>query len=222
MIVYTLYFNNIQYLHMSISKQQTLDWLIELQALAQTGLTYSKDAFDTERYQRIRDITAEIMAAGAELSLATAKELFCEEKGYPTPKIDTRAVICQQNKLLLVQERDGLWSLPGGWCDIDQSIKTNIIKEVQEEAGLQVIPQRILAIHERNRHNVPRYAYNILKFFVQCELLGGQFQPNSETVGYDFFSLEQLPALALHKNNPDQLKLCWKAAHADICQPEFD
>ena len=117
-------------------KELWLKWAVELQALAQTGLYYSKDIFDTERYERIREIAAEMLAHQTEIPLEKVKDLFCNETGYQTPKIDTRAAIFREGKILLVQEKNGTWSLPGGWCDVDLSVKENTIKEVKEEAGL--------------------------------------------------------------------------------------
>ncbi|GAY78986.1 ADP-ribose pyrophosphatase [Sporolactobacillus inulinus] len=100
---------------------------------------------------------------------------------------------------MLVKENNGTWSLPGGWVDVDQSIKSNTKKEVKEEAGLDVEPVRIIAVHDRNAHNRPRYAYGICKVFVQCRRIGGQFQANSETTESRCFALDELPLLAEEK-----------------------
>ena len=91
-----------------------VDWIVELQSLAQAGLAYSKDAYDKERYERIREISAEMMSHIADVPLEKVKGLFCNEIGYQTPKIDTRAAIFKDDKILLVQEKNGTWSLPGG------------------------------------------------------------------------------------------------------------
>ena len=100
-----------------------VNWIAELQSIAQAGLTYGKDVYDRERYQRIREITAEMMAAKTGLSLEKVTDLFCGETGYQTPKVDTRAAIFKDNKILLVHESDGTWSLPGGWVEFNLSIK---------------------------------------------------------------------------------------------------
>lgn len=107
-------------------KEQWLEWAIELQSLAQAGLTYGKDIFDRERYERIREISAEIMAYKTDIPVQKAKDLFCNETGYQTPKLDTRAAIFQNGKILLVKENSGKWSLPGGWVDVNVSVKENI------------------------------------------------------------------------------------------------
>ena len=111
-------------------KEQWLEWAIELQSLAQAGLTYGKDIFDRERYERIREISAEIMAYKTDIPVQKVKDLFCNETGYQTPKLDTRAAIFQNGKILLVKENSGKWSLPGGWVDVNVSVNENTIKEV--------------------------------------------------------------------------------------------
>ena len=191
--------------------KQWLDWVVELQSLAQAGLTYGKDPYDKERYERIREITAEMLGNLSDLPTETVKDLFCNETGYQTPKIDTRAVIFEDGKLLLVQENDGRWSLPGGWCDVNVSVGENTVKEVKEEAGLDVRPQRIIAVQDRNKHNQPPYAYGICKIFFLCTLLGGQFEENIETTGFAYFSEDALPLLAVEKNTEEQIRMCFAA-----------
>jgi len=201
---------------------QWLEWAKELQFLAQTGLTYSKDVFDIERFERIREISAEIISAQSELSLEKVKDLFCNETGFQTPKLDTRAAIFKEDKILLVKERNGTWSLPGGWVDVNQTVKSNTEKEVEEEAGLKVEATRIIAVQDRNMHNVPPYAYNVCKIFVLCEILSGYFQPNIETTESDYFRLEELPLLAEEKNNEEQIKMCFTAYHDKNWQVLFE
>lgn len=201
---------------------QWLEWAKELQFLAQTGLTYSKDVFDIERFERIRNISAEIISAQSELSLEKVKDLFCNETGFQTPKLDTRAAIFKEDKILLVKERNGTWSLPGGWVDVNQTVKSNTEKEVEEEAGLKVEATRIIAVQDRNMHNVPPYAYNVCKIFVLCEILSGHFQPNIETTESNYFRLEELPLLAEEKNNEEQIKMCFSAYHDKNWQVQFE
>jgi len=159
-----------------------LDWAVELQSLAQAGLTYGKDDFDRERYQRIRTIAADIISQHSGLTAARVADLFCNESGYQTPKLDTRAAIIEDDKILLVQERDCRWALPGGWVDVNCSVRENITKEVKEEAGLDVVAERILALHDWHQHNGSTSAWHICKIFIQCRVLGGAFQPNNETL----------------------------------------
>ena len=186
-----------------------------LQFLAQAGLTYTKDPFDAERFQRIRDIAAEMVSAGSALPLETVKGLFCNEEGFQTPKIDTRAALFDEaGRILLVHENDGRWSLPGGWCDVLQSVARNAVKEVREEAGLDCEVERLVALHDWNRRNARASAWNVLKVILLCRPLGGAFRANIETTGIGWFTADALPPLAVEKNTPEQIALCF-AAHAD-------
>ena len=188
-----------------------LQWAVELQSLAQAGLTYGKDVYDKERYERIREISAEILSHMSDIPTEIVKTLFCNETGYQTPKIDTRAAIFKEDKILLVHENNGTWSLPGGWCDVNVSVKQNTIKEVKEEAGLDVETERIIAVQDREKHNLPIYAYRICKIFILCFVAGGHFEENIETIGYDYFSEDDLPQLATEKNNEEQIRMCFEA-----------
>ena len=203
-------------------KEPWLEWAIELQSLAQAGLYYGKDPFDRERYQRIREIAAEMAAEKTELSPEKVRELFCCETGYQTPKLDTRAAIFQGDSILLVRERDGRWSLPGGWVEVTLSVKENTIKEVKEEAGLDVSADRIIAVQDREKHNKPVYAWRVCKIFVLCTLLGGAFVPNTETIESGWFPLDSLPPLAEEKINREQIALCFEAHRAENWETRFD
>ena len=196
--------------------EQWLQWAVELQSLAQAGLTYGKDVYDQERYERIREISAEILAHMTEIPVEKVKDLFCSETGYQTPKLDTRAAIFEDGKILLVRENDGRWSLPGGWVDVNVSVGENVAKEVKEEAGLDVVAQRVIAVQDRARHNLPLYAYGVCKVFVQCAVVGGGFEENIETTESRYFACDELPELATEKNTAEQIKLCFDA-HAAEC-----
>ena len=186
--------------------EKWLQWAIELQSLAQAGLTYGKDAYDMERYERIREISAEILSSMSDIPTEIVRNLFCNETGYQTPKLDTRAAIFEDGKILLVRENNGKWSLPGGWCDVNVSVGENTIKEVKEESGLDVNAVSIIAIQDRAKHNLPLYAYGICKVFVLCTIVGGCFQENIETTGFDFFLktiFQNLPQKKIMKNKSE-------------------
>ncbi len=201
---------------------QWLEWAKELQFIAQAGLTYTKDPFDKERFERVREIAAEIISLQGRLPLAQVKDLFCNETGFQTPKLDTRAAIFKDDKILLVEENDGTWSLSGGWVDVMETVKSNTVKEVKEEAGLDVEAVRVIALHDRNLHNQPPYAYNVCKVFVLCEVKGGCFHPNIETVGSGYFGLDELPPLSVNKNSYQQIEMCFTARSDKNWQVEFD
>jgi len=194
---------------------QWLKWAVELQALAQAGLEYGHDKFDFERYERIRDISAEIMAQYTDLSLEKVKDLFCNESGYQTPKLETRAAIFQGDKILLVQESDGRWSLPGGWSDVDISVGENAVKEVREEAGLDVSVRLVVALQDQHKRNRPMNPYSVCKVLVLCDLLGGSFHPNLETISSGYFTLDELPPLSTGKITAEQIALCFDAYRAE-------
>ncbi len=202
--------------------EKWLGWAVELQSLAQTGLTYSKDPYDRERFTRIREISAEILAHQTDLPYLKAESLFCSETGYQTPKLDSRAAIIQDGKILLVKENDGRWAMPGGWVDVDLSIRENTLKEAYEEAGVYVIPSRIVAVQDAERHCSLHYIHKVCKIFVLCSLLGGQFRSNIETVTSDWFSPDALPILAEEKSNAEQIRMCFEAEQSEHWTVQFD
>ena len=202
--------------------EKWLELIIEIQSLAQSGLAYTNNVYDKERFERLRDISAEMLSMKSDLSLEKVKDLFCNEKGYQTPKLDTRAVIFKDDKILLVKENNGTWSLPGGWVDVLESVASNTVKEAKEETGLDVVPKRIIAIQDRNKHNKPIYAYGICKIFVLCEVIGGKFEKSIETIETNYFSLDELPLLAEAKTNKEQIEMCFKAVNDESWQVQFD
>lgn len=202
--------------------EKWLQWAVELQSIAQAGLFYGKDEFDKERYAQIRDIAAEMISYKSDIPVNKVKELFCNEIGYQTPKIDSRAAIFQDDKILLVKEKNGTWSLPGGWVDVNVSVKENTIKEVKEEAGLDVTADLVIAVQDREKHNLPIYAYKVCKIFVLCTVVGGDFKANIETVESRYFGIDELPKLATEKNNKEQIKMCFDAHYSENWKTLFD
>lgn len=203
-------------------KEPWLKWAMEIQSIAQIGLTYTKDEYDKERYEQLRNIASEMLSYKTDIPVDKVKNLFCNEQGYQTPKLDTRAAIFKDDKILLVHEKNGFWSLPGGWVDILESIESNTIKEVKEEAGLDVVAKKVIAIQDRNKHNTPIYPYGVCKVFVECEVMGGEFVENIETVEIGYFSIDNLPKLAEEKCTPKQVEMCFEAKNNKNWQVLFD
>lgn len=203
-------------------KEPWLKWAMEIQSIAQIGLTYTKDEYDKERYEQLRNIASEMLSYKTDIPVDKVKNLFCNEQGYQTPKLDTRAAIFKDDKILLVHEKNGFWSLPGGWVDILESIESNTIKEVKEEAGLDVVAKKVIAIQDRNKHNTPIYPYGVCKVFVECEVMGGEFVENIETVEIGYFSIDNLPKLAEEKCTPKQVEMCFEAKNNKNWQVYFD
>jgi ADP-ribose pyrophosphatase YjhB (NUDIX family) len=199
-----------------------VQWAIKIQSLAQAGLAYSQSQFDTERYQALRQIAAEMMAAKSGLTLSKINDLFCNEEGYQTPKIGTRAAIFMDDKILLVEENDGTWSLPGGWGEVDLSLAENCVKEVKEEAGLDVEVEKLIALQDQGKHAQLPYPYGVSTAFFLCRAKGGQFMANDETIASDYFAEDELPKLGAHRNTPEQIHMCFAAARAPYWQAKVD
>lgn len=196
---------------------------MEIQSLAQAGLAYTDNVYDIERYERLREIAAQMISDISDVPLEKVKDLFCNETGYQTPKIDTRAAIFKDGKILLVHENNGTWSLPGGWCDVLESVKSNTVKEVKEETGLDAEAVRLIAVQDRNKHNVPIYAYGVCKVFVLCRVTGGSFCENSETTEIAYFTPDEIPQnLAVEKTSREQIEMCFEADKDENWQTMFD
>lgn len=188
-----------------MDKNQWLDWAKELQDISQNALAYCTDPFDIERFHRIREISAEMMAEITDLPIQKVREYFTSGDGYQTPKIETRAAVFRDGRILLVQERNGLWCMPGGWVDYNLSVRTNAVKEVLEEAGMTVEAQRLIALEDRNRHHELRHAHEILSVLVLCRYISGDFAPNTETLACGFFDPDALPPLAMGKTTREHI-----------------
>jgi ADP-ribose pyrophosphatase YjhB (NUDIX family) len=185
-----------------------LDWVKQLQAIAQSGLTYAKDPYDVERYEQVRRIAAEIAASHSEGVTDHIDALFAAESGYATPKLDIRAVVLDEEEVLLVREKeDGLWTLPGGWVDVGESPSESVEREVKEESGYEVRAVRLLALWDRDKHPHPPIPFHVYKLYFQCELSGGSpLAASTETEGVGFFSTDALPELSLSRVTPQQIK----------------
>lgn len=199
-----------------------LTWATEIQAIAQAGLTYGQDAFDRERYTRLRQIAAQIITEHTDLPAEKVTDLFCNEEGYQTPKLDTRAVIIRDQAILLVRENDGRWAMPGGWADIGLTLRQNVEKETKEEAGLDVVATRVLAIHNHATHNRPALPWSIWRVFVACQVRGGEFVENVETTASGYFAPDELPPLAEGKTTREQIELCFALAEDATRPVDFD
>lgn len=186
---------------------QILAWARKLQAVAQTGLTYTKDAYDIERYRTLQQMAAEMMAASSSTPPpANLVDLFRSEIGYATPKVDVRAAVFLQDRVLLVKERsDGGWTLPGGWADVGESPSVSVVREVKEESGYDVVARKIAAVYDRDRHGHPPMPYHIYKLFFLCELIGGSPQTSFETEAVSFFPEDNIPPLSLSRVTPAQI-----------------
>ena len=194
----------------STEKNDIFDWLKlarEIQALAQSGLTYIQNEYERERYQRLLEIAAEILANQTELSMQEAVENFQMQPGYATPKIDVRGAVIRDGKILLVQERaDQRWSMPGGWAAVGDLPSEMVIREVEEESGFVVKPKKIIGIFDANRDGRPMEFYHAYKIIFLCDIISGKPRPSYETLNVNFFPFDNLPPLSEARTNERHLK----------------
>lgn len=184
-----------------------LEWAREIQALAQTGLAFSENEYNSERYRRLMEIAAEIVNTHTGLAKADILETFLMQPGYATPKVDVRAAVIREGKILLVQERsDERWCMPGGWADVGTLPSENVVREVWEESGFRVKPRKLIGIFDANRSDrAPLELYHAYKMIFLCGITGGEERPSNETRDVRFFDFENLPPLSSHRTNEKHL-----------------
>jgi ADP-ribose pyrophosphatase YjhB (NUDIX family) len=183
-----------------------LEWSRELQALAQTGLAFSTNAYDTARYQRVMEIAAHIVEGATGLHQTEVLESFLRQHGYATPKIDVRGAVVQDGKILLVWERsDQRWCMPGGWADVGEAPSDMVVREIREESGFEARPVRIIGVFDANRDGRPLEFYHAYKIVFLCEVTGGEPRPGDETSAVEFFTFDHLPPLSSSRTNERHL-----------------
>ncbi len=189
-----------------------LNWAKRIQSLAQQGLSYTKDKYELDRYQQLRDLSVEIMQEYTDETPEKIKELFCFEKGYQTPKNDVRGAVLVEDDILLVKEKkDNRWAMPGGWCDIGLSIRENIKKECMEEAGAMVEPTKLVCVLDWVSNTTAPLPYAIYKTVMLCDFKGYHFKDNTETSEARFFNRYELPPLSEGRTNKFLIDLCFEA-----------
>lgn len=168
----------------------------ELAAIGQAGITYSKDPYDRERFVRLREMAGELLA----LPEYSPDFKWPDEFGYDTPKVDVRAIVFRERKVLLILEtQTGLWTLPGGWADVNLSPAENAEKECREESGYIVKAKSVVSVIDKDRAGYPRNVNSIYKIFFLCDFIGGEATTSIESSGVDFFDIDQLPELDPHR-----------------------
>jgi len=196
----------------------------ELQALAQTGLAFSKDPFDLQRFQRTRELAAQLMAQGSGASAEKILGLFERDVGYTTPKVDVRGAAFKDEQVLLVQEAsDGCWTLPGGWADVNQTAAECVVREICEESGFVATATKLVAVSDYQRSgHPPRRADSIYKLTFLCEISGGEPRTSDETTGVAFFSRDDLPPLSLGRTTRAQIDRVFRHHQLPDLPTEFD
>jgi ADP-ribose pyrophosphatase YjhB (NUDIX family) len=205
------------------SGPQWLRWTQRLQAIAQDGLTYSNDDYDLGRYEQLRELAAEMLAANSTGTLDEARDLLVLETGPATPKVDVRAVVFEDDRILLVKEPDEEgWSVPGGWADVGESPSEAAARETLEESGYSVRPARLLATYDRDRQGHPSIAYHVYKLVYLCELLGDERRTDVDADGVHFFGEQEIPDLSVTRITRTQISRFF-AQHRDPSIPtDFD
>lgn len=200
-----------------------LEWARRVQAIAQNGLTFSRDPFDRERYTQLQELAARMLATELELPADRARTLWDGERGYATPKVDVRGGVFEGERVLLVRERsDGRWTLPGGWVEVNDGPAAAVMREIHEESGYQARAIKLAMLLDRNRHPHPPGVYHIYKLFFVCALEGGSPLASHETDAVAFFPVAQLPQLSSGRVLAPQIERLYRH-HLDPALPtEFD
>lgn len=195
-----------------------------VQAIAETGQHFAESDYDMDRYTELEQIAVEMLSLVTGNEIATVFANIEEKNGYRTPKVDVRAVVFNpQGEILMVREQvDGHWSLPGGWADVGYTPAEIAVKETREEAGLKVEPVRLLAIFDKKCHDHPPDVYYAYKIFIECRILEGNLQTGYETTAAGFFSSENLPPLSTPRNTKEQVEMMFRFRDQQLKWPHID
>jgi len=201
-----------------------LEWSRKLQAIAQNGLLFTENPYDRERYESIRDIAAQIMAAGSGEPLEVISGLFTAQTGYATPKVDVRGIVFRDDQILLVREaQDGLWTLPGGWADPNESPSESVTREISEESGFITRAVKVLAVFDRAKQgHTPPHPFHVYKLFIRCEIESGDARPSLETLDVAFFPENGIPGLSLARVTPAQIARSFQHLRHPEWPADFD
>jgi ADP-ribose pyrophosphatase YjhB (NUDIX family) len=200
-----------------------LSWARQMQALAQTGLTFCESPYDRERYQKLHALATEIFAVHTGLSPQTLEGWFGVQPGYATPKVDVRGACFRDGRVLMVRERsDGRWCLPGGWADVGDVPSQAAVREVQEEAGFECAARKVIGVFDANRGGEPFSAFHAFKVVFLCDILNGEATPDHEILEVAFFARDALPPLSGNRTTPEQLAECFEHFDNPLRQTAFD
>ncbi len=202
-------------------------WLIiarELRAIAQTGLTFTQDRFDRQRYERLHELTASLLAQASGEDYDTIIGGLRGEVGYATPKVDVRGAAFRDDRILMVREiSDGKWTLPGGWADVNQTARECVVREIAEESGFQARAVKLAAVYDYQRSNRPaRHLDSIYKMFFICEITGGTARPSDETSEVEFFPRDDLPPLSQGRSTAAQIERMFEHRENPGLPADFD
>jgi ADP-ribose pyrophosphatase YjhB (NUDIX family) len=198
-------------------------WVDRIRALADTGLAFSREHYDRERYETLRELALAMSADLGGVSLEESRGLLALEPGYVTPKVDVRGAIFEGERVLLVREAmDGLWTLPGGWADVGDSPREAVERELREESGYLARATKLAAVHDRSRHGHPPQLLCAYKLLFLCERTGGAPTASAETLAVDFFPLAGLPPLSRGRITEAQIHRLYEHHRHPDWPTEFD
>ncbi len=186
---------------------ELLNLIKRVQSLAEIGLNHAEISYDMERYEELNELSFKMLEMVTDIPAEKLKVDMMEYNGYKTPKSDVRGVVLNdKNEILLIRENvDGKWAIPGGFADVSYSPKEIAVKEVEEEAGIHVEAGRLVAVYFNERHN-PGDKWSIYKYFIHCKWISGEPKTGSETNAVGFFSLDNLPPLSELRNTEKQIR----------------
>jgi ADP-ribose pyrophosphatase YjhB (NUDIX family) len=189
----------------TVPTRTLLRWGESLAAIARTGLGFTESLYERERFEEILHVAADIRAVADEgVDGAEDAEGLVEEwlgqvgrgvPGYVTPKVAVGAAVGNDDgELLLIQRADsGVWLYPTGWCDVGYSAAEVVVKEVQEETGIEAEPVRLIAVLDGLRLGFTRIPLYSLVFY--CKAVGGKLEPHPlECRDVGWFTPETLPS----------------------------
>ncbi len=200
-----------------------LAWARKVQAIAQNGLAFTQDPFDRDRYLQLQVLATEVLQAELGLPDTQIPDLWKDQQGYATPKVDVRGGIFRNRQVLLVRERsDGRWTLPGGWVDVNDAPSEAVVREIFEESGYRARAVKLAALVDKNRHPHPPGLHHIYKLLFLCELTGGAPALSQETDGVDFFPLDALPELSTGRILASQIERLYRHQLEPALPTDFD
>jgi ADP-ribose pyrophosphatase YjhB (NUDIX family) len=200
-----------------------LAWARKVHAVAQNGLTFSKDPYDLERYRQLTELAESVLHTELAIPQQSAAQFWKGEYGYATPKVEVRGAVFAEGRVLLVRERsDGRWTLPGGWVDVNDSPAHAVEREILEESGFRARAVKLAALLDKNRHPHPPSVHHIYKLMFLCELLGGSATVSQETDAVDFFPLDSLPELSRGRILESQIARLYQHQQQPGLPTDFD
>jgi len=182
---------------------QLTRWSETLASIARTGLAFSQNLYERERYEEVLHVAADIKASLDDDQLRREQAHFVQEwmdnigegiPGYITPKVAIGAIVGNDSGEILLVKRapSGAWLFPSGWADVGYSAAEVVIKEVQEETGIDVVPVQLLGVVDGMRMGFTKFGMYMLMF--HCRAVGGTLTPHPlETDGCGWFTRDRLP-----------------------------